>query len=81
MLAMNKVYPTNLLTLLIDDPVQTMDEINMASFVQLLKYEFPEAQIILSTHERKVANYFAYRYLESGLELETINMKNIRLNG
>ena len=80
MLAMNKVYPTNLATLLIDDPVQTMDEINMASFVQLLKYEFPEVQIVLSTHERKVANYFSYRYQESGLELETINMKNVRLN-
>ncbi len=80
MLAMNKVYPTNLATLLIDDPVQTMDEINMASFVQLLKYEFPDTQIVLSTHEKKVANYFAYRYQESGLELETINMKNVRLN-
>ena len=80
MLAMNKVYPTNLATLLIDDPVQTMDEINMASFVQLLKYEFRDMQIVLSTHERKVANYFSYRYQESGLELETINMKNVRLN-
>ena len=80
MLAMNKVYPTKLATLLIDDPVQTMDEINMASFVQLLKYEFPSMQIMLSTHERKVANYFSYRYLESGLKQETINMKNIRLS-
>mgnify|MGYP002062310965 CR=1 FL=1 len=80
MLAMNKVYPTNLSTLLIDDPVQTMDEINMASFVQLLRYEFPEAQIVLSTHERKVANYLSYRYFNSGLEIENINMKNIRLN-
>jgi exonuclease SbcC len=80
MLAMNKVYPTNLATLLIDDPVQTMDEINMASFVQLLKYEFPDTQIVLSTHERKVANYFSYRYQESGRELDTINMKNVRLN-
>ena len=32
MLAMNKVYPTKLTTILIDDPVQTMDEINLASF-------------------------------------------------
>ena len=80
MLAMNKVYPTNLSTLLIDDPVQTMDEINMASFVQLLKYEFPGTQIILSTHERKIANYFSYKYFDSGLDLKMINMKNIKLN-
>lgn len=79
MLAMNKVYPSKLSTLLIDDPVQTMDEVNMASFVQMLKYEFPLVQILLSTHESKVANYFNYKYSESGLNTLPINMKQKRL--
>lgn len=61
MLAMNKIYPTELGTLLIDDPVQTMDEINMTSFVQLLRNEFPNTQIVLSTHEKKVANYLTIK--------------------
>lgn len=79
MLAMNKVYPSNLFTLMIDDPVQTMDEVNMASFVQMMKYEFPEVQVLLSTHESKVANYFNYKYNEAGFKTLPINMKNKRL--
>lgn len=79
MLAMNKVYPSNLSTLLIDDPVQTMDEVNMASFVQMMKNEFPEVQLLLSTHESKVANYFNYKYNEAGLRTLPINLKNKRL--
>jgi exonuclease SbcC len=79
MLAMNKVYPSKLSTLMIDDPVQTMDEVNMASFVQMMRYEFPEMQILLSTHESKVANYFHYKYSEAGLNSLPINMKDRRL--
>ncbi|TMP71915.1 hypothetical protein CWB76_04300 [Pseudoalteromonas sp. S1609] len=79
MLAMNKVYPSKLSTLMIDDPVQTMDEVNMASFVQMMRYEFPDMQILLSTHESKVANYFHYKYSQAGLKSLPINMKNKRL--
>jgi exonuclease SbcC len=40
-LALNKVYGNNDLgVILIDDPVQTMDEINMASLTELLRNEF-----------------------------------------
>jgi exonuclease SbcC len=79
MLAMNKVYPTNLSTILIDDPVQTMDEINLASFVQLLRNEFPSSQVVISTHERKSANYFAYKY-KNNSNVKLINMKSSRLD-
>ncbi|MEZ9526506.1 AAA family ATPase [Enterovibrio norvegicus] len=79
MLAMNKVYPSKLATLMIDDPVQSMDEVNMASFVQMMKYEFPNLQVLLSTHESKVANYFNYKYNEAGLKTLPINMKKKRL--
>lgn len=80
MLAMNKVYPSNLSTLMIDDPVQTMDEVNMASFVQMMKNEFPDVQLLLSTHESKVASYFNYKYREAGLSTLPINMKSKRLD-
>ena len=52
MLAMNKLYvgdDDQLGFLLIDDPVQTMDDINMASLVELLRNEFDDKQMILST--------------------------------
>ena len=76
MLAMNKVFPTGMKTLLIDDPIQTMDDINMASFIQLLREEFSDYQIILSTHESRIANYIMYKYQVSGLKPKAINLKN-----
>jgi len=78
MLSMNKVYPTRLSALLIDDPVQTMDEINLASFVQLLKNEFSDYQIIMSTHEKRNSNFFAYKFQNQTVP-RIENMKEIRL--
>ncbi|MCT7359581.1 AAA family ATPase [Thalassolituus pacificus] len=63
-LALNKVYAKGLAVLLIDDPVQTMDEINMISLVELLRNEFSDRQIILSTHEDHVSKYFLYKFLK-----------------
>lgn len=77
-LAMNKVYPTKLRTLLIDDPVQTMDEINLASFVQLLRNEFSNYQLVISTHERKTSSYFSYKY-QFDRSIHVLNLKNERL--
>lgn len=37
--------------LLIDDPLQTMDDLNISSFIELLRNDFKDKQIILSTHE------------------------------
>ena len=79
MLAMNRVYPTQLKVLLIDDPVQSMDEINMISFIQLLRYEFPDYQIILSTHDNNVSNYFEYKYLTFNKSTKTVNLKELRV--
>lgn len=76
MLAMNKVFSTGLKTLLIDDPIQSMDDINMASFIQLLREEFADYQIIMSTHESRIANYVTYKYKASGLNPLAINLKN-----
>lgn len=80
MLAMNKVFPTGLKTLLIDDPIQCMDDINMASFIQLLREEFIEYQIIMSTHESRIANYISYKYKASNLNPLAINLKNEKRN-
>lgn len=63
-LALYKVYAKGFGTLLIDDPVQTMDEINMISLVELLRNEFSDRQIILSTHEDHVSRYFIYKFLK-----------------
>ncbi|CAH2715080.1 DNA replication and repair protein RecF [Neobacillus rhizosphaerae] len=75
-LALNKVYNNSGLgTLLIDDPIQTMDEINMASFVELLRNDFSDRQIILSTHEDKISMYIRYKFSKYGHRTGNINVK------
>ncbi|EAQ66148.1 Purine NTPase [Marinomonas sp. MED121] len=73
-LALNKVYARGFGTLLIDDPVQTMDEINMISLVELLRNEFSDRQIILSTHEDHVSRYFIYKFLKYKRSVKQIKL-------
>jgi exonuclease SbcC len=62
-LALNKIYAgDNFNTLLIDDPIQCMDDINMVSFVELLRQEFADTQIIMSTHEETFSNFIQYKF-------------------
>jgi exonuclease SbcC len=76
-LALNKVYSKqNISTLLIDDPVQTMDEMNMVSLVDLLRNDFNDRQIILSTHEEKVSLYLRYKFFKYGYSVGNVNVKN-----
>ncbi|MEC0235683.1 AAA family ATPase [Paenibacillus kribbensis] len=75
-LALNKVYGNSgIMTLLIDDPVQTMDEMNMASFVELLRNDFKDRQLIVSTHEDDISLYLRYKFLKYGLSVGNINVK------
>lgn len=69
---------TNLNLLLIDDPIQTLDDLNESSFVNLLRYQFPEKQIIISTHESDFSAYIRYKYwrLYGDKSHKNINMKD-----
>ena len=60
----------------IDDPVQTMDELNIASFVELMRNEFMDRQIILSTHEDSFSRYVRYKYSKYGLKANAITLKD-----
>lgn len=73
-LALNKVYSRGLGVILIDDPVQTMDEINMISLVELLRNEFSDSQLILSTHEDHVSKYFLYKFLKYNRDVRQIRL-------
>ncbi|KRF06042.1 hypothetical protein ASG89_20070 [Paenibacillus sp. Soil766] len=75
-LAINKVYNIGgISTILIDDPVQTMDEMNMASFIELLRNDFNNKQIILSTHEDRVSLFMRYKFQKYSLKVNNINVK------
>lgn len=76
--ALNKVYgDASLPIILIDDPVQTMDEINIASFTELLRNEFNDKQIILSTHEENISRYIRYKFDKYNLDTHKLNIKNV----
>lgn len=77
-LALNKVYGNkNINTILIDDPVQTMDDINMMSFIELIRNEFENKQIIISTHEDEVSLFMRYKFLMHNLKQTRVNVKSV----
>lgn len=76
-LALNKIYAGDgIKTILIDDPIQCMDDINMISFVELLRREFSDCQIILSTHEENFSNFIRYKFKKYGLVAQAITLKD-----
>ncbi|QNU68090.1 AAA family ATPase [Ruminiclostridium herbifermentans] len=80
LLCMNQVYSKqDLPILLIDDPIQTIDDVNMVGLVDILRHEFDDRQIFISTHEQKFEWYLAYKYKMTGREIKPFNMKNLLL--
>lgn len=76
-LALNKIYAgKSFQAILIDDPIQCMDDINMISFVELLRREFNQSQIVISTHEDTFSNYICYKFQKYGLPQQTITLKD-----
>lgn len=82
-LALNKVYeaPNHFKFLAIDDPVQTLDDLNIHSFIELLRHEFPDYQMIISTHEEHVANYLAYKFEKFQFQCGRVNVQQTFYNG
>ncbi|MCT4584589.1 MAG: hypothetical protein N4A54_06660 [Peptostreptococcaceae bacterium] len=61
--------------LLVDDPVQTMDDINIASLIEVLRNDFSNKQIIISTHENDKENYILYKFLKYNSTGKSFNVK------
>ena len=82
LLCMNQVYGKHnpCSVLLIDDPVQTIDDVNMVGLVDLLRYEFEDRQIFISTHEQTFEWFLRYRYSKANKAVKIFNMKEIMLN-
>lgn len=80
MLAVRSVFSNSrgLDMLLIDDPLQTIDEISSISLADLLLND-SIGQIILSTHEDRKAKMLEYKFEQRGLLVSEKNMKNIYL--
>lgn len=81
LLCMNQVYSNQetCSLLLIDDPVQTIDDVNMVGFVDILRYGFADRQIFVSTHEQKFEWFLRYRYAKAEKRVKLFNMKELML--
>lgn len=77
--AMNKRYinvsSDSLGFILVDDPVQTMDDINIASLIEVLRNDFSGKQVIISTHEEDKENYILYKFYKYGQMGQSLNVK------
>ena len=77
--AMNKQYikasSDDIGFILIDDPVQTMDDINISSLIEVLRNDFLDKQIILSTHEIDKENYILYKFFKYNMIGQSFNVK------
>ena len=77
-LALHKIFVNGGLNImLIDDPVQCMDDLNIVSFVELMRTEFPNIQLLISTHENSFAGYIGYKYKKYSLPVQRCNLKEI----
>lgn len=76
MLALKKIAKTNLDIFMVDDPCQSLDELNIASFVEIIKNEFKDTQLILSTHEDRIAGYINYKCEKAGKNIKLYNVQN-----
>lgn len=80
-LALHKIFANDGPNVLfIDDPVQCMDDLNIVSFVELMRTEFPDIQLLISTHEKNFANFIVYKYKKYNLPLTRHNLKEITEN-
>jgi DNA repair protein SbcC/Rad50 len=80
-LSLNKVYNTNehFKFLSIDDPVQTMDDLNIHTFIELVRNEFKDYQIIMSTHDDLTSRYMKYKFDKFKMNTEIQNVQFIVL--
>lgn len=81
-LSLNKVYNTNdkFKFLAIDDPIKTMDNLNIHSFIELLRNEFRDYQIILSTHDDFISRYISYKFEKYNMTASVQNVQELILD-
>jgi exonuclease SbcC len=75
-LSLNKVY-ADVPIILIDDPSQSLDEVNIASLTDLLRCELNHCQLIVSSHEEDISAYMRYRFNRAGLTTSSLNMQRL----
>ncbi len=74
--SLNKVYSRTPI-IMIDDPSQSLDEVNIASLTDLLRCELKDRQLLVSSHEEDISSYMRYRFARAGLPYRSFNMQKL----
>lgn len=78
LLSLNKLYATEKI-IAIDDPVQTIDDINVWGFMETLRHEFRDYQLLFSTHELSYGSFLRYKLSKMGIVTEYRDMLEERM--
>ncbi len=76
-LALNQLYSKQKV-IAIDDPIQTIDDINVWGFMENIRRSFKDYSIILSTHEKEYADLICYKFIKGGINTKIIDMAKNR---
>lgn len=79
LLSLNKLYDKNKY-LAIDDPIQTIDDINFWGLIETIRHEFRDRNIFVSTHEDNYASLLRYKLDNMNIPAIAYDMKNINEN-
>lgn len=66
--------------ILIDDPLQSIDDISAFSFADLLANSFTNSQVIMSTHESDKSDLLEYKYRQHNKNVNILNMYEKYIN-
>ena len=72
-LALNKLY-AKYSFLAIDDPVQTIDDMNLWGLIETLRHEFRGYNLLLSTHEDEYGGLLRYKSEKLGISSQVIDV-------
>lgn len=72
-LSLNKLY-SNTPFLAIDDPVQTMDDLNLWGFIETMRRDFRDHFLLLSTHEYDYESLLKYKFDKWNIKTRVIDM-------
>lgn len=78
-LSLNKLYSqSNLLA--IDDPIQTIDDINLWGLIETLRHDFHDHFMLLSTHEADYGGLLSYKFRKFGINTKYVDMSKVESN-
>ena len=68
----------NCLLLAIDDPVQTIDDLNLWGLIETLRHDFNQHFLLLSTHEQDYSQLLTNKLIKWGIETINVDMEKAR---